>query len=272
MTISTLKNLPLAAIGTQPLPADVQNFYLSTLADGSGPDGTFLVTDFFGTAAGLPVSQYLVTVNIIIAARLADNTLTNLNTLYGQLLDTVTGVFGTPPTIVIPAGPAAGTYADYNSAVAALVAAINPAIAAANTAMSQDAVTMNTAWQDMLQHFANEAINQTRASVSFATIPGDAQLPVTAFMTALNGYGVDTQQGMSAQFLESIADLGNRAGQAMVGALREGRNNTSMDAVGVVHDNIVPGVPTSAPPQADLINAQYTVTEARALVQARLSS
>lgn len=270
MTISTLKNLPLAASGTQPLPLDVQNFYLSTLAEGSGPDGTFLVTDFFGTAAGLPVGQYISTVNTIIVARLADGTLTNLNTLYGQLLDTVTGVYGTPPTIVIPSGPAAGTYTDYDSAVAALVTVINPAIAAASTAMAADAVTMNTTWQDMVQHFANEAVNQSRASVSFASIPGSAQLPVTAFMTALNGYGVDTQQGMSAQFLESIADLGSRAGQAMVGALREGRNNDNMDAVGVAHDNILPDTPTSEPPQATLINAQYNVTEARAVVQARL--
>jgi hypothetical protein len=270
MTISTLKNLPLTA-GTQPLPADVQNYYLNTLAQGSGPDGTFLVTDFFGTAAGLPSTEYLSTVNSIIAQRLADGTLTNLNVLYGQLLDTVTGVYGTPPTIVIPSGPAAGTYADYDSAVAALVSAINSAISAANTAMAADATTMNTAWQAMVQHFANEAVNQTRASVSFSTIPGDAQLPVTAFMTALNGYGADTQEGMSAQFLESIADLGSRAGQALVGALREGQNNDSMDAVGIAHDNIVPDTPTSEPPQATLINAQYTVTEARAVVQARLS-
>lgn len=271
MSLSTLKNLPLVATGPSPIPVDVQQFYLTTLAQGSGPNGTFLITDFFGTAAGLPVSRYLSTVNTIIAARLADGTLTNLNTLYGQLLDTVTDVYGTPPTIVIPSGPAAGTYADYDSAVSALVAVINPAIAAANTAMAADAVTMNTAWQDMVQHFANESVNQARASVSFITIPGDAQLPVTAFMTALNGYGLDTQEGMSAQFLESIADLGSRAGQAMVGALREGRNNASMDADSVGHDNVVPDVSDAVPPQATLINSQYTVAEAQAVVRARLS-
>jgi hypothetical protein len=271
MSLSSLKNLPLAATGSSPLPSDVQQYYLTTLAQGSGPNGTFLVTDFFGTAAGLPSTEYLSTVNTIIAQRLADGTLTNLNVLYGQLLDTVTGVYGTPPTIVIPSGPAAGTYADYDSAVTALVSAINSAIAVANTVMAADAVTMNAAWQDMVSHFANESVNQTRASVSFTTIPGDAQLPVTAFMTALNGYGVDTQQGMSAQFLESIADLTNRAGQAMVGALREGRNNASMDADSVGHDNVVPDLPSSAPPQATLINSQYTVTEARALVQSRLA-
>ena len=220
MSLSSLKNLPLASTASSPIPSDVQQYYLTTLANGSGPNGTFLVTDFFGTAAGLPSTEYLSTVNTIIVQRLADGTLANLNALYGQLLDTVTGVYGTPPTIVIPSGPAAGTYTDYDSAVAALVAAINSAISAANAAMAADAVTMNAAWQAMSAHFANESVNQTRASVSFTTIPGDAQLPVTAFITALNGYGVDTQQGMSAQFLESIADLTSRAGQAMVGALR----------------------------------------------------
>ena len=272
MTLNSLKNLPLVNAGTTPVPADVRQYYVSSLANGNGPNGTFLVTDFFGTAAGIPNNQYLSTVNSIIAARLADGTLGNLNALYGQLLDTVTGVYGTPPTIVIPSGPAAGTYANYNSAVTALVVAINAAIAAANTAMGPDATQLNAAWQAMVQHFANESVNQVRASVSFTTIPSNAQLPVTAFITALNSYGLDTQQGMSAQFLESVADLGSRAGQAIVGALREGRNNASMDADSVGHDNIVPDLPPSPPPQATLINAQYTVAEARALVRSRLGA
>jgi hypothetical protein len=91
-------------------------------------------------------------------------------------------------------------------------------------------------------------------------------LPITAFIPALAGYGQDTQTGMAAQFLESIANTANQYGQAMVGALREGRNTAGINAVGLKADNDVPQQPTSVPPQATLSSSEYTPAQARALV------
>lgn len=263
--MESLKNLPLVSSGSAPLPADVKTYYLDTFAQGSGPDGTYLVTDFFGTAAGLPANDYISAVNDIISARLADGTLSSLNTIYGQMLSVVTSAYGNPPAITIPSGPAAGVYASYDSALAALISAANSAISTAVSAMGSDGTSLNSNWTNMAQHFANESVNQQKASVNFSTVPPNAQLPVTAFMTGLASYGTDTQEGMSAQFLESIADLDNRAGQALVGAMRDARNNQNMDANGIGHDNIVPSDPTVTLPQATLIDSQYTVAQARAL-------
>lgn len=263
--MESLKNLPLVSSGSSPIPADVKTYYLDTFAQGSGPNGTYLVTDFFGTAAGLPVNDYIAEVNNIVSQRLDDGTLTSLNSLYGQMLSVVTSAYGTPPAITIPSGPAAGLYADYDSALAALISAANSAITVAISAMGDDGTSLNNNWSNMAQHFANESVNQQKASVDFTTVPTNAQLPVTAFMTGLASYGTDTQEGMSAQFLESIADLNNRAGQALVGAMRDARNNQSMDANGIGHDNIIPSQPTVAPPQATLIDSQYTVSQARSL-------
>jgi hypothetical protein len=60
---------------------------------------------------------------------------------------------------------------------------------------------------------------QAKASIDYATLTAGAQLPITAFIPALAGYGQETQTGMAAQFLESIANTANQSGQAMVGAL-----------------------------------------------------
>jgi hypothetical protein len=113
MTIETLKNLPLMEAQTQPLSDAVKNFYLDSFAGGSGPDGTYLITDFFGTAAGVPGTESLTTTIEILNARLADGTLSNLAQIYLVMKNVVSGVYGDPVAgpVVIPAGlPGAGTY------------------------------------------------------------------------------------------------------------------------------------------------------------------
>jgi hypothetical protein len=113
MTIETLKNLPLVENQTQPITDAVKDFYLDTFAGGSGPDGTYLITDFFGTAAGVPGTESLTTTIEILNARLADGTLSNLAQIYLVMKNVVSGVYGDPVAgpVVIPTGlPGAGTY------------------------------------------------------------------------------------------------------------------------------------------------------------------
>jgi hypothetical protein len=118
----------------------------------------------------------------------------------------------------------------------------------------------------MTTHSANDAAFQTQASINYATLTAGAQLPITAFIPALAGYGQETQEGMAAEFLEAIANTANQSGQAMVGALREGRNTAGINAVGLKADNDVPQLPNAVPPQATLSGSEYTPAEARALV------
>lgn len=265
--ISTLNGLPLVANTITPIPADVVTFYATNIALGSGPSGTFLTTDFFGSAAGIPYNDYLTSVIAIISAQLTAGTLTTLNTIYSYMNTLVSSnTYGVPPTIVLPAPYNTPTYTTYDAALTRLIFEANAAIGTAITAMGTATATLNTAWTDMVQHSANESTFQTKASIDYATLTAGAQLPVTAFIPALAGYGQDTQTGMAAQFLEAIANTANQSGQAMVGALREGRNTAGLNAVGLVADNNVPSQPNVVPPQATLSASEYTVAEARALV------
>jgi hypothetical protein len=264
--LGTLKGLDLIANTTTPVPTAVASYYNINLALGSGPNGTFLTTDFFGSAAGIPYNDYLTTVTSTISDQLTTGTLTTLNTIYSRMVSVVTSAFGTPPTITIPAGPAAGVYATYDAALVALITAADAAIGTAITAMGTATTTLNTAWTEMVQHSANEVTFQAKASIDYATLTAGAQLPITAFIPALAGYGQETQVGMAAQFLESIANTANQSGQAMVGALREGRNTAGLNSINLKSDNDVPQQPASVPPQATLSSSEYTPAQARALV------
>ena len=267
--LSTLKGLDLInGPSSTPVPASVPTYYLTQLAKGSGPNGTFVTTDFFGSAAGIPYNDYFSTVNTNMSTLISAGTLSSLTSIYSQMVSLLTGVYGVPPLITIPSGPAAGPYLTYDAALAALITAANAAVGTAISAMgATTAAELNTAWTAMTTHSANEDTFQSLASIDYATLTAGAQLPITAFIPALAGYGQETQTGMAAEFLEAIANTANQYGQALIGALREGRNTAGVNAVNLKIDNAVPSLPNAVPPQANLGDSEYTPAQARAQVQ-----
>lgn len=266
MTIETVTDLPALATQTEPISPAVQNFYNTTFALGTGPNGTFLTSDFFGTAAGVPGVSALTASIQILTAQTANGTLDNLALIYMVMKNTVTGVFGGPlfpNSITIPAGlPGAGTYSGvapvggFDSAGDAIVitSAVNPseqafavliplaesAIAAAAVAMGTNTDRLNTAFVDIASTAVNVPVNFARAGVDFATLPASSQTSILAFVTGIPGHGQNTGPGQSAEVLEALADQNTATGQAIVGALREGRNNQQLDSVGINRYNTIP--------------------------------
>ena len=241
---------------------DVGGFALTVT---NKPCGAFIITDFLGTAAGIPMNRYVSQANELIAFNVAAGQADMLALL--ECYDEMRAVVdGSPPfTISIAGVPLPGNpYADYDSALAALITRADQAVGAILSAIPAAAESAQ-GWTVMAQHFANEAVFQDKAGIDFATIPGNQELPITVFITALSSYGQDTAEGGTAQFLESIANVEVQAGQAIVGAMREGRNNETLDAESVRHDNVIPDAPAEAPAQATLSDSEYTVAEARAL-------
>jgi hypothetical protein len=259
MTIETLRNLPAVETQTQPITDEVKNFYLNTFAGGTGPDGTYLITDFFGTAAGIPANTVLPTVNTILAARIADGTLANLDAVYANMLSTVDGTFGDPiiGPVIIPSGPGAGSYANADAAITALIPLAQSAISTAATNMGSDTVTLNAAFTSMASHATREVINQGRAAIDIANLtPGD-QTSVLSLITSIPSLGTDVAIGQAAQFFESIVDTNTSAGQAIIGAMREGRNQVQLAEVGINRYDIIPDEPEVAPPLAPLLPSSY---------------
>lgn len=264
--MESLKNLPLLQTGANPCPPEVVNFYINTFGGGAGVDGTFVITDFLGTAVGVTVGQYFKQAADILNARLADATLATLNTIYMRMKYVVDGTYGDPVTgpVIIPAGPGAGTYADADTALQVLIPLASTQITNFSVSNAADTATLNTLWSDICDRVISETNLQYKAGVSaYAPQAGD-KFTVMGLVSSLHTYGQDTNQNSSAYFFEQIADVTTLSGQAIIGAMREGRNNTNMDVSRVQHDNTIPIAPTAVPPQAPLLDSQYTVPEARA--------
>jgi hypothetical protein len=288
MTIETLKNLPLMEAQTQPLSDAVKNFYLDTFAGGSGPDGTYLITDFFGTAAGVPGTESLVTTIRILNARLADGTLSSLAQIYLVMKNVVSGTYGNPVTgpVIIPSGlPGAGTYngipptpgpdpedpgdpgvTPAEQAFQVLVPLAQAAIAAAASAMGTDTTSLNNAFVGMATHVTQEPVNQVKAAINFADLTAGDQTSVMALTTSFTGLGTDVAVGQASQFFENIVDINTATGQAIIGAMREGRNQVQLAEVGINGYDIVPDQPETPPPGAPLLGSSYTVAEAESRV------
>lgn len=270
--MESLKNLPLLQTGADPCPPEVINFYINTFGGGTGVDGTFVITDFLGTAIGVTVGEYFKQAADILNAKLTDGTLSTLNTIYMRMKYVVNGTYGDPVTgpVVIPAGVGAGTYADADTALQALIPLASTQITNFSVSDPTDTATLNTLWSNICDRVISETNLQYKAGVSaYAPQAGD-KFTVMGLVSSLHSYGQDTSQDNNAYFFEQIADVTTLSGQAIIGAMREGRNNTSMDSTRVQHDNTIPITPTSAPPQATLLNSQYTVPEARAFNSTQL--
>jgi hypothetical protein len=244
MTIQTVADLPALAAQTTPISQTVKDYYANSVALGTGtPCGIFLTSDFFGSAAGIPGTRVLTDTVAILQKRIADGTLTNLAAIYAVMKAVVSGDYGDPVTgpVTIPgSNPGAGSYTDAEDAFQTLIPLAVAAIGTAATAMGTDTTTMNDGFEAIAQTVTNEAANLARAGVDYATLPATSQTSVLAFVTAIPGYGQNTDPGQSAEVLAALADTTTATGQAIVGALREGSNNQQLDAVGINRYNTIP--------------------------------
>jgi hypothetical protein len=160
-------------------------------------------------------------------------------------------------TITIPAGvKGEGTYTDFP-----LTAAINLAwfdgiypelVETANTIINN-----SKRWQI---HRAREFLNRERLlEPDFFELP-HAREDSLRFAQQLPQRALDTTVGGAGQILEGIADRSNQGGQALIAALREGRNIDRLESVGISTRSVRPV------PEGDSVEfntSRYSVDEAR---------
>ena len=221
--LSTMADLPLIQAQTTPVPTDVAQFFATEVATGTGPCGVLTTYDVLGLA--LDSNDFATRLN---TATTAINALQNagslaaLNAAYTNML-----VAADDPAMITLIGNA-------NTAIAALSA-------------SPYVTTLNTAWTYMANLMNLSAKYTSQAGVDYFLLQSGDTNNTKSFVQNLSYYGQLTAEGDAAEFLENLADTTILGGQAIVGAMREGRNQTRLNASGLYNNTQIPSDAVVAP-------------------------
>ena len=241
--VQTTYGLNLINAQTSPVSQTTLNFY-NSLNGGN----TVNVVDILGVSTGIGFTTNLTstvsTVNTM--------NITSLSSIYSTMVDTLNGVYG-PATgpVVIPSGPAAGTYDTINDAIVALIAAANTEITTLVSTYPNQTHQLNTYWNSMASQLSYEFNLQTKASINFNDYQ-HSQSAMNGFISQLPTYGLNQTVGGTAQYLEAVADLTIIGGQAVVACLRQGVTQSVLTNAGIGTYNNPPVTPSTLPPQATL--------------------
>jgi hypothetical protein len=239
---------------TQPVPASVASNINSTLATGTGPNGTLTLFDFMGATAGVPYTAEFTSVAGTINSMQAANslyTLTNTTDgVYTVMQNTLAGDYTTviapgPPveiTITIPGGfPGAGTYGNLDLAFSTgLIPAAANLIANVAANNVSNATSLNTSFTTMAQQLSAETNNLVLAQVSFTDLAANSRTSIMSLASSLHDIGTDVAPKGQNDFFTAITDTNNQYGQAIIASFREGRNIKVFDNAGIGSDTQIP--------------------------------
>ena len=199
--LSTMADLPLIQAQTTPIDPSVAAYFSSTLATGTGSDGNITTCDVIGLAVDHDdFATRLTTATTAINALQTAGSLATLNTAYTTML-----------------------VAGNDAAVLTQITNANNAISALSA--SPYVTTLNTAWTYMANLMNLSAKYTTEGAIDYFTFPAGDKISTMSFVQNLPQYGNQTDLCGPAAFLNSVADTTTLTGQAIVGALREGKNN-----------------------------------------------
>ena len=261
-TVSTLEtNAGLNLINslTEAVPANVRTYVTSNVATGTGPDGTLTLGDVLGCASGYNITQQLINVQ----ANVANINITNITTTYTRMVNVLNGTYGNS-TITIPSGPGQGTYGNADLAILSLCSSANGFISGYVTTYANAVANINSNWQLICNTVRNQVTNLSKAQINYANLTPNQFPSVQAFADSLHDYGTQQEAGGPAEYINAIANTVNQGGQAVVGALREGRNIAALNNGGLVADAQIPATPASPPAPGNMGQTNYTSSQAAA--------
>ena len=253
LAAETNKGLPAILEQTQPLPTADVNYYGNSIATGSGVNGTVLITDVIGTAAGTDVTANFGNCITIINTLYSAGSLNNLITIYDGIL--------------------ANTLASDNGNVELLISEAANVIGNIVLANPTETTDLNTNFSAISTKITKETGFQVYASIDVGNVIGNSQTAVMSFVNLLPSYGLDTKVGGTAQYLENVANIDistpvavaeTSAGQSTVAVMREGRTDAGLNTAGVgTAATTVDPIPSTPPPQAVLSSSRISELQAR---------
>lgn len=286
--VETTRDLPLITELSTAVPPSIASYYTSTLAAGSGPNGTIRIVDVLGLAAGWEATDDFLRVVEIYSTM----DLSYLTLIYQTMANVLNGDYDVPDTpyndVTIPPGlPGAGTYyptyspnpayppdlPEYildesanDKAVAALIPIAYAEILNLIATYPTQTTELNNLFNSMCQQIISEQSLQALIKLDFSKLTPNDRSSIYGFIFNLPSYGLENEVGGMCWFLEAMADLTTQGGQAIVASLREGRNQQALTVSGIYTNSSIPSDPNPPPPTADLIPSEYTEAEAKNLV------
>lgn len=224
------------------VPTDTTNAQtaLTAIALGSGASNTYTYSDFFGCMSGLPYPW------VIMQSLIQDIQTTTLATIYANLYTATQG-----------------SSVGLDAAVQAQIDLANAEIATIKNVSSIQAAQLNSLYSQT----ATQLNIEQRARNSGITTVTYTTTTTYSFVDSIPSYALDTQPNMSAQTLEAISDLTNVTGQSIVGMMRENRNQSRLNLVGIPLDNNIPSdVPLNASDAAPAYPADTTTIVAPTII------
>jgi hypothetical protein len=184
-------------------------------------------------------------------------------------------------TITIPAPlPGAGTYGPdssytpvINAAFSNLISIGTSVIANIANTYSDQANIINQDSNAMARQLELNVTNADLAGIDIANVINDianANLVANSVSSSLgladrlHDIGLDVTQGGAAQFFDNIADRSTLSGQAVISAMREGRNIAILNAAGIQLDTQISDINPNQTVANNISDGQYSVAEARA--------
>jgi hypothetical protein len=286
--LSTTRGLTQINALTSPVPESVLDFYTTNYATGTGPEGTLLLTDLIGSAAGLGYTDKIVNTTALLNSLSTDPNIANLITTYSRMNILINSLsnWGDPggSTVVIPPGIAQGTYtstvtidsmtgttvlietAGGNAFRTGLIPNAQSFINSFVSANPATAAALSANWVSMAEKLISEDTNIAAANIVIEDLIPNQRTAILGFVQNLPEYGRDTIKDGTAVYIEQVANKATAGGQAIVGALRQGRNQAVLSAAGIGTDITIPATYQQPPPEADIAAAEFSESEAVNLV------
>lgn len=260
-TVSTLETnvgLNLITSQTQAVPSSVRTYLASTVATGTGPDGLLTLGDVLGVASGYRITQQLINAQ----ANIANVNIANLTVAYTRMVGVLNGTYGNSSNIVIPSGPGQGSYSNANAAIISLSASANSIISGLTSSYANNIANINANWITLTTTLKNQLINIPKAKIDYANMLPNEFTAVKSFSDSLHSWGLQQEAGGPAEYLNAVANVNNQGGQAVVGALREGRNLRTLGNGGVGADAEIPSSSASSAAPGNMGQTNYTTNQA----------
>jgi hypothetical protein len=214
--LSTMAGLPLIQAQTTPVDTSVTNYFANSVATGTGPSGTITTYDVLGLA--LDADDFASRLTSV--ADTIDGLGTGLDDLSQIYIDMLS--------------------AANDAAMITLIANANAEIASIGSVHPAQVATMNTDWVYMANLMNISARYTTEAGIDYFNLQTGDKNSVYGFVQNLPQYGLLTANHDAAEFLNNLADTTILGGQAIVGAMREGRNQARLGANGIYNATQVP--------------------------------